>query len=80
MLLAGGFVDGFVTGRPGNPRCNGQEIRCLFKLKGPEREVRIAETVIRVYMSQETCKFIIIEWHYIFYSATVNGKWKKLSA
>ena len=47
VLLAGGVVDGFVTGKPGNARCNGQEVRCLFKVRGPEREVRVEEAVIR---------------------------------
>ena len=52
VLLAGGVVDdGFVTGRPGNPRCNGQEVRCLSKVKGPEREATILQKLSFVAFS-----------------------------
>ena len=46
VLLAAGSVKDCVTGKPGNTRINGQEVPCTYKVKGPAKHVKLAETLV----------------------------------
>ena len=47
VLLAGGSLNSYRE--PGNTECNVQEVPCLFEVKGPAEEVKLAETEIFRY-------------------------------
>ena len=46
VLLVGGSVKACFTGKPGNTRGNGQEVPCNYVVKGPAKQVKLAETLV----------------------------------
>ena len=46
VLLVGGSVKVCITGKPGNTRGSGQEVPCNYVVKGPAKQVKLAETLV----------------------------------